>query len=281
LKLAAAKKEALKREADRKLAQKKALEAKNAADKQEAAKREAERKEAERQELLANQELARLEAAQKELERKAAAREAAEKKEAERKEMLAKKEAERLEAAQKEAERKAAAKAEAERIAAEKKELLASNEAEQKQPSEPKEAVEPVKLKEEKAETDDTADAELSLVIVENIYYAYGDYKIGPDGESVLNKAAEALIEYPKLVMEIHSHTDAQSSSGFNIALSHRRAQAAVDYLVGKGISKKRLKAKGFGETKLLNHCADGVTCTDEEHRVNRRTEFKIIKPIR
>jgi outer membrane protein OmpA-like peptidoglycan-associated protein len=128
---------------------------------------------------------------------------------------------------------------------------------------------------------EDENENELTMVIVENIYYAYGDYKLGPDGEKILDKAVEALREYPKLIMEVSSHTDAQSSSGFNLALSNRRAQTVVDYLVSKGISRSRLKARGFGETKILNHCTDNVTCSEEEHKINRRTEFKITKPIK
>ena len=62
----------------------------------------------------------------------------------------------------------------------------------------------------------------------------------------------------------------------FNLALSKKRAQFAVDYLISKGVSKTRLKAVGYGETKLLNKCGNNVDCTDEEHKINRRTEFKI-----
>ncbi len=124
-------------------------------------------------------------------------------------------------------------------------------------------------------------ESELSITIVENIYYAYGDYKISPEAEVVLNKAADAMLEYPKLVMEISSHTDAQSSSEFNMGLSRRRAQTAVDYLVNKGVARTRLKAVGYGETRLLNKCNDGVECSEEEHKINRRTEFKITKPIK
>ena len=135
--------------------------------------------------------------------------------------------------------------------------------------------------KEEKPKEEPEAETEITITIVESIHYAYGDYSIGPEGEKILNKAAEALTEYPKLIMEISSHTDSQSSSEFNMNLSRKRAQAAVDYLVSKGIARNRLKATGYGETRLLNHCADGVQCSDEEHQINRRTEFKITKPIK
>lgn len=140
---------------------------------------------------------------------------------------------------------------------------------------EPKTAPPVVKVEEPEEES------EMTVTIVENIYYAYGDYSIGDEGKAVLDKAADALTDYPKLIMEISSHTDSQSSSEFNLGLSRKRAQTAVDYLVKKGISRTRLKATGYGETRLLNKCEDGVECTDAEHKVNRRTEFKITKPIK
>ncbi|MDI1354628.1 MAG: OmpA family protein [bacterium] len=124
-------------------------------------------------------------------------------------------------------------------------------------------------------------ESELSITIVENIYYPYGVWEIDADGMAVLDRAVDALNDYPKLVMEISSHTDSQSSSEFNLGLSKKRAQTAVDYVVSKGISPTRLKATGYGETRLLNKCADGVECSDAEHKINRRTEFKITKPIK
>lgn len=145
------------------------------------------------------------------------------------------------------------------------------------EPKEPKTPVKNPEPKKEPVPVDE--EPEMAITIVENIYYAYGKYNITPDGERVLNKAVELLTENPKLIMEISSHTDSQSSAGFNLGLSFRRAQTAVDYLVEHGIARKRLKARGYGETRLLNHCKDGVTCSDEEHKINRRTEFKIVKP--
>lgn len=114
------------------------------------------------------------------------------------------------------------------------------------------------------------------LTIVENIYYNFGDYKFDEAGQKVLDKVITVLISNPKLFIELSSHTDSRSSDQFNLALSKKRAQFAVDYMVAKGIDKKRLKAIGYGETKLLNKCANNVECTDDEHKVNRRSEFKI-----
>ncbi|MCC6372003.1 MAG: OmpA family protein, partial [Bacteroidia bacterium] len=142
-----------------------------------------------------------------------------------------------------------------------------------------KDKPEVVKAETTKTVTPKEEEPEMTLTLIENIYYAYGDYKLGPDGEKILNKAIEVLSENPKLIMEISSHTDSQSSYGFNLGLSNRRAQTALNYLVAHGIAQSRLKAVGYGEMRLLNHCADNVPCGDDEHKVNRRTEFKITKP--
>jgi tetratricopeptide (TPR) repeat protein/outer membrane protein OmpA-like peptidoglycan-associated protein len=114
------------------------------------------------------------------------------------------------------------------------------------------------------------------MLIIENIYYPSGKWDILPEGEIVLNKAIEALNSNPKLAIEVQSHTDAIAGDDFNMELSQKRANAAVDYIVSKGIDKKRLTAKGFGETQLTNHCTNGVECSDAEHKQNRRTVFKI-----
>ncbi len=115
-----------------------------------------------------------------------------------------------------------------------------------------------------------------TLTIIESIYYASGDYKFDAAGQKVLDKVSSVLKANPQLIIELSSHTDSRASDEFNLALSKKRAQFAVDYIVSKGIAKKRLKAVGYGETKLLNKCANGVECTDEEHGLNRRSEFKI-----
>lgn len=112
--------------------------------------------------------------------------------------------------------------------------------------------------------------------IIENIYYESGSAKILPDAEAVLNKAVEAMKKNPKIILEVQSHTDATAGDEYNMELSQKRAATAVEYLVAKGIDKKRLTAKGFGETQLTNRCANGVECSNEEHRQNRRTVFKI-----
>jgi len=116
-----------------------------------------------------------------------------------------------------------------------------------------------------------------SITIIENLYYAYGDFKIDTAGFNILDKVITVLNSDKNIKIEISSHTDSRSSAAYNLKLSQMRAKVAVDYLISKGIQKTRLKAVGYGESRLLNKCNDSTTCTEEEHAINRRTEFKII----
>jgi outer membrane protein OmpA-like peptidoglycan-associated protein len=117
-----------------------------------------------------------------------------------------------------------------------------------------------------------------SLTIVENIYYNYGEYKILPEAQKTLDKVINLMKNDPQLIMELFSHTDSRSSSEYNMRLSQQRVKAAVDYIATRGIGKERISGKGYGESKLINACKDGVECTEEEHAKNRRTEFKILR---
>lgn len=83
------------------------------------------------------------------------------------------------------------------------------------------------------------------------------------------------MIDNPKLIVELSSHTDSRGDDNFNLTLS-KRAKTAVDYCLSHGIESIRIFSNGFGETQLLNKCANGVNCSDEEHTENRRTEFNI-----
>ena len=111
-----------------------------------------------------------------------------------------------------------------------------------------------------------------------SIYYDFDDDKILLDSEKDLNKLYDLLLQYSDMVIELSSHTDSQGRGSYNEDLSQRRAESAKRWLVQKGINKKRIKPVGYGESAILNHCKNGVKCTDDEHRENRRTEFKILE---
>lgn len=117
-----------------------------------------------------------------------------------------------------------------------------------------------------------------SLTIVENVYYNYGEYKILPEAQKVLDKVINIMQNDPDLVIELSSHTDSRSNAEYNMKLSQQRAKAAVNYVTAKGIAASRLSGRGYGESKLINKCTDGTECTEEEHAKNRRTEFKILR---
>ena len=116
------------------------------------------------------------------------------------------------------------------------------------------------------------------MTIIENVYYEYQKFNLLPQTIITLNKVVEVMETNPDITIDLISHTDSRGTSEFNLKLSQKRAQTAVDYIVSKGISKARLTAKGMGESQLVNKCTDGKECTEEEHAQNRRTEFKVKK---
>jgi len=113
--------------------------------------------------------------------------------------------------------------------------------------------------------------------VLEDLYYDLDKYNIRPDAAQVLDNLARILIDNPAVRIEIGSHTDSRASAVYNLDLSQKRSESVVDYLVSKGISRNRLVAKGYGETKLINKCADGVPCSELEHQANRRTVIEIL----
>ncbi|WP_230679946.1 OmpA family protein [Pontibacter rufus] len=115
-------------------------------------------------------------------------------------------------------------------------------------------------------------------IVVENIYYDVDKADISPAAARELDKLVQTLKDNPDIRIELSSHTDSRMSDRYNEMLSQLRAQSAVMYIISKGIDRDRLTAKGYGETKLLNRCKDGVNCSEEEHQENRRTEFKILR---
>jgi outer membrane protein OmpA-like peptidoglycan-associated protein/tetratricopeptide (TPR) repeat protein len=115
------------------------------------------------------------------------------------------------------------------------------------------------------------------ITIIENVYYALNAYKFDDAGQRIMDKVIQVMNSNKNINIEISSHTDSQGDDKNNLLLSQKRAKFAVDYMISKGVDAKRLKAIGYGETKLLNQCNNGVICTPEEHAKNRRAEFKII----
>lgn len=112
---------------------------------------------------------------------------------------------------------------------------------------------------------------------IKEIKFDYNKANIRPDAEVELTKIVEVMREYPNMKIDIRSHTDSRGADSYNLKLSDRRAKATLEWIVKQGIDRKRLKAKGYGETRLVNGCSNGVPCTEEEHQENRRSEFIVV----
>lgn len=116
------------------------------------------------------------------------------------------------------------------------------------------------------------------VVVLRNIYFDFDKSEIRPDAAFELSKIHSFLISNPDARIELSAHTDSRGTHEYNMALSQRRAESAVAFLVASGIDASRLVARGYGFTKLANQCAKGVECTEAEHEFNRRVEFFILK---
>ncbi|WP_420582445.1 OmpA family protein [Reichenbachiella sp.] len=111
-------------------------------------------------------------------------------------------------------------------------------------------------------------------IVLNNIYYDLNKADIKPEAAAELDKLVTLMRDNPNITIELSSHTDVRSSHEYNMNLSQRRAQSAVNYIASQGIENRRMVAKGYGETKLIIQNAK----TEEEHQVNRRTEFKVTR---
>ncbi|MCY1548195.1 proteobacterial sortase system peptidoglycan-associated protein [compost metagenome] len=117
-----------------------------------------------------------------------------------------------------------------------------------------------------------------ATIQLKNIYYTTGSSDLKAEASSDLDRLILFMQDNPLAKIEVASHTDSRGSALSNMQLSIRRAQEVVKYLKKRGIAENRIRAKGFGETRLLNGCKDGVKCSEAQHEQNRRTEFSLLK---
>lgn len=93
-----------------------------------------------------------------------------------------------------------------------------------------------------------------------------------------LIKIVEVMNAHPSLTIDIRSHTDSRGQAEYNMKLSQQRANSTRDWIIAQGIDPKRLTARGYGATQLINHCNTTQKCSEQEHQENRRSEFIISK---
>jgi outer membrane protein OmpA-like peptidoglycan-associated protein len=118
----------------------------------------------------------------------------------------------------------------------------------------------------------------IDFIDINPIYFDLEKSVIRPDATIELQKVISVMNRYPQMIVQLGSHTDSRNTNKYNDALSSRRAASSLEYIVSRGISRTRIFGFGYGETQLVNGCTDGVECAEEEHQLNRRTEFVIIR---
>ena len=111
---------------------------------------------------------------------------------------------------------------------------------------------------------------------IKMIYFDLDKSNIRQEAAFELEKILDVLKQNPTLKLNIRSHTDSRQTAVYNMALSNRRASSTIDWLIQNGINSNRLTGKGYGESELVNNCSDNVICSEEEHQMNRRSEFII-----
>ena len=116
-------------------------------------------------------------------------------------------------------------------------------------------------------------------IVINPIFFDFNKWDIRTDAEYELENIVDVLEKHPTMVIKIEAHTDSRGGDRYNLKLSDRRAKATRDYILSRGIDASQVEsAIGFGETQLLNQCANRVKCSEEEHQVNRRSYFYILK---
>ena len=114
------------------------------------------------------------------------------------------------------------------------------------------------------------------IIKLTSVDFEFAKSTVNVEMSEQLDKLVRFLKNNPQIKIEIRNHTDARGSTKHNLSLSKKRANAIKNYLIQHGILSTRVIAKGYGESQLLNHCKDGVDCTEEQHKQNRRTEIII-----
>jgi outer membrane protein OmpA-like peptidoglycan-associated protein len=111
---------------------------------------------------------------------------------------------------------------------------------------------------------------------IKMIYFDFDKSNIRVEAALDLEKILDVMKQYPTMKLDIRSHTDSRGTLQYNDDLSGRRAESTTNWLMKNGVDPSRLTGKGYGETQLVNKCSDDVECTEEEHQLNRRSEFII-----
>jgi outer membrane protein OmpA-like peptidoglycan-associated protein len=115
------------------------------------------------------------------------------------------------------------------------------------------------------------------IITLGNLVYYRDMWRIMPESENELNILVKLMKDNPGIRAEIGTHTDSRLADDYNLWLSQKRSDSIMEYMIERGVKKEQLISRGYGELQLLNKCGNFADCSEEEHQVNRRTEFKIL----
>ena len=113
-------------------------------------------------------------------------------------------------------------------------------------------------------------------VILNPIYFDFDKSNITAQAAFELDKLVQLMTKYESIVISAESHTDSRGSASYNLSLSDRRAKTTAQYVISKGIDASRITGSGKGETMPNVDC--GGKCTEDQHQLNRRSEFFILE---
>ncbi len=116
------------------------------------------------------------------------------------------------------------------------------------------------------------------VLVIKPVFFEYESSYLTKQAKKELLKVVDIMKKNPDLVIQATSHTDAKGPEKYNMWMSERRAKRTIEYIIKRGIDRKRISGKGYGESKLINDCTEGDDCTDEQRAINRRTEFVVVK---
>ncbi len=125
-------------------------------------------------------------------------------------------------------------------------------------------------------EKDVVKDKDRLIIKTDPIYFDYNMWYIRKESKVVLGRVVELMKKYPDMKIEIGSHTDSRGNAKFNENLSQKRANSTREFIIQSGVDAKRVTAKGYGESVPIVKCKTDESCSEEDHELNRRSEFVI-----
>ncbi len=128
------------------------------------------------------------------------------------------------------------------------------------------------------AENKRKAQIENDIKNLGKIYFAFNSSALNTESKATLTQLATLMEATPSITLEVASYTDSRGPASYNLGLSERRVKSTIDYLLGQGVSSDRLVPKAYGETNLVNECDDNTPCSAAKHKLNRRSEFLVIR---